>query len=103
MREAPLLPPVIQVIPTSVTGYTIQWVVKLSKGPAPAKAVNKRLDFWEVLYSWRGQWMWEGIEAGQGLPYDMSWVAEGMKIHTLIWVTDGSYNRKKAIDLYGVG
>jgi hypothetical protein len=47
--------------------------------------------------------MWEGIETGQGLPYDMSWVAEGMKNHTLIWVTDGSYNRKKAIDLCGVG
>jgi hypothetical protein len=43
--------------------------------------------------------MWEGIEAGQGSPYDMTWVAEGMKNHTLIWVTDGSYNRKKAIDL----
>ena len=95
MREAPLLPPVIQGIPTSVTGYTIQWVVKLSKGPALAKSVNKRLDFWEVLYSWGGQWMWEGIEASQELPYDMSWVAEGMKNHTLIWVVDGSYNRKK--------
>jgi hypothetical protein len=84
VREAPLLPPVIQAIPTSVTGHTVQWVVKLSKGPALAKAVNKRLDFWEVLYSWGGQWMWEGIEAGQGLPYDMSWVAEGMKNHTSI-------------------
>ena len=103
VREAPLLPPVVQGIPTSVTGYTIQRVIKLSKGPALAKSVNKRLDFWEVLYSWGGQWMWEGIEAGQGLPYDMSWVAEGMKNHTLIWVTDGSYNRKKAIDLCGVG
>jgi hypothetical protein len=26
-----------------------------------------------------------------------------MKNYTLIWVTDGSYNRKKAIDLCGVG
>ncbi len=47
--------------------------------------------------------MWEGLETGQGLPYDMSWIAEGMKNHTLIWVTDGSYNKKKAIDLCGVG
>ncbi len=39
--------------------------------------------------------MWEGIEAGQGLPYDMSWVTEGIKNHTLIWGTDGSYNREK--------
>jgi hypothetical protein len=47
--------------------------------------------------------MWEGIEAGKGLQYDMSWVAGGMKNNTLLWVTDGSYNRKKAIDLSGVG
>ncbi len=47
--------------------------------------------------------MWEGIEASKGLPYDMSWVAEGMKNNTLLWVTDGSYDRKKAIGLSGVG
>ena len=47
--------------------------------------------------------MWEGIEAGQGLPCDMTWVAEGIKNYTLIWVTDGSNDRKKAIDLCGVG
>ncbi len=47
--------------------------------------------------------MWEGIEAGKGSPYDMLWVAEGMKNNTLLWVTDGSYDRKKAIDLSGVG
>jgi hypothetical protein len=74
-------------------------VVKLSKGPALVKAPNKRLDFWEFLYSWGGKWVWEGIEADQRLPYDMTWVAEEMKNYTLIWVMDGSYNRKKAIDL----
>jgi hypothetical protein len=47
--------------------------------------------------------MWEGIEAGQDTTYDMTWVAEGMINASLIWVTDGSYNRKKAIDLCGVG
>ncbi len=99
VREAPLLPTVIQGIPDSITGSIAQRVVKLSKGPALAKASNKRLDFWEFLYSWGGKWMWEGIEAGQGLPYNMTWVAEGMKSYTLIWVTDGSYDRKKAIDL----
>jgi hypothetical protein len=93
VREAPLLPMVIQGTPTSITGSIAQWVVKLSKGPALAKASNKRLDFWEFLYSWGGEWMWEGIEACQGLPYDMIWVAEGMKNYTLIWVADSSYDR----------
>jgi hypothetical protein len=33
----------------------------------------------------------------------MSWVAEGMANNSLVWVTDGSYDRKKAINLCGVG
>jgi hypothetical protein len=47
--------------------------------------------------------MWEGIEAGKDSPYNMSWVAEGMANNSLVWVTDGSYDRKKAINLCGVG
>ncbi len=47
--------------------------------------------------------MWEGIEEDQATKEDVTWIAEGMKINTLIWVTDGSYNRKKAKDLSGVG
>ncbi len=47
--------------------------------------------------------MWEGIEAGKDLPYDMSWVVEGTTNNSLAWITDGSYNRKKAIDLCRVG
>jgi hypothetical protein len=103
VREAPLLPTVIQGIPTSITGSISQWAVKFSEGLALAKASNKRLDFWEFLYSWGGKWMWEGIEASQGLPYDITCVAEGMKNYTLKWITDGSYDRKKAIDLCRVG
>jgi hypothetical protein len=33
----------------------------------------------------------------------MSWVANGPTIGSLIWVTDGSYDRKRASDLSGVG
>jgi hypothetical protein len=84
VREEPLLPTFIQSTPTSITGPTIQRVVKLSKGPVLAKALNGRQDFWEFLYSWGGQWMWEGIEAGKGSPYDMSLVVEGMKNNTLL-------------------
>ncbi len=103
VRKELLLPTFIQGTPTSITGPTVQRVVKLSKGPVLAKSLNGRQDFWEFLYSWGGQWMWEGIEASKGLPYDMSWVAEGMKNNTLLCVTDGSYDRKRAIDLSGVG
>jgi hypothetical protein len=33
---------------------------------------------------------------------DLKWVAEGMQNNTLVWTTDGSYNRKRAVDLSGV-
>jgi hypothetical protein len=102
VREELLLPTFIQGTPTSIIGPTIQRVVKLSEGPVLTKALNGRQDFWEFLYSWGGQWMWEGIEAGKGLPYNMLWVVEGMKNNTLLGVTDGSCDRKKAIDLSGV-
>jgi hypothetical protein len=103
MQEEPLLPLAIQGIPTSITGLSDQQVVKLFEGPALAKAPDKTIDFWEFLYSWGGKWMWKGIEAGKDLSYDMSWVAEGMGNNSLVWVTDGSYNKKKAINLCGVG
>jgi hypothetical protein len=42
VREEPLLPTFIQGTPISITGPTIQRVVKLSKGPVLAKALNGR-------------------------------------------------------------
>jgi hypothetical protein len=72
MREEPLSPLVIQGIPNSVTSFSDQQVVKVFKEPALAKVQDKTMDFWEFLYSWGGKWMWEGIEAGKDLPYNMS-------------------------------
>jgi hypothetical protein len=72
MQEEPLLPSVIHGIPTSVTGSSDQQVVKLSKGPVLAKGLDDELIFWELLHSWRGKWMWEGIEAGEDTQYDMT-------------------------------
>ncbi len=103
MQEEHLSPSIIQGVPTSVTSFSAQQVIKLSEGPALAKAVEETPDFWELLYSWGGMWMWEGMEAGKDSPDDISWIADGLKNSSLIWVTDGSYNRKKAKDLCGVG
>ncbi len=47
--------------------------------------------------------MWEGIDDDQDTKSDMTWIAEGMTHNLLIWVTDGSYDRKKAQDLSDVG
>jgi hypothetical protein len=47
--------------------------------------------------------MWEDIDFTQETTQDLKWVAKGMKNNTLVWMTDGSYNRKQAADLSAVG
>jgi hypothetical protein len=47
--------------------------------------------------------MWRNISNGNKPKHEIQWVAEGMTVGTLIWTTDGSYDRKKAADLLGVG
>jgi len=49
--------------------------------------------------------MWESIDNSQQSKHNLSWLVEGMKLkfNTLMWVTDGSYDRKRAADLCGVG
>ena len=102
-RKELYTPSVVLGLPTSVLGFSDQQVVKLNDGPALATAPKEITEFWKFLYSWGGTWMWEGIEEDQATKEDVTWIAKGMKINTLIWVTDGSYDRKKAKDLSGVG
>ena len=47
--------------------------------------------------------MWESIDESQQIKHNLKWLVEGMESNTLIWVTDGSYNWKRAADLCGVG
>jgi hypothetical protein len=47
--------------------------------------------------------MWEGINAAQTTKSDLTWLVEGKKSNTLVWVTDGLYDQKRAADLSGVG
>ncbi len=47
--------------------------------------------------------MWNNINAEEYPKDNMKWIAEGMTEGSLIWTTDGSYNRKRAADLLGVG
>jgi hypothetical protein len=102
-QEEPYRPPVILGLLTSVLGLSDQQVVKLSKGPVLANVPKETTNFWEFLYTWGGTWMREGIDEDQATKEDVTWIAEGMRNNTLIWVTDGSYDRKKAKELSGVG
>jgi hypothetical protein len=46
--------------------------------------------------------MWDGIDFTKDTTQDLKWVAKGMQNNTLVWMTDGSYNRKQAADLSSV-
>jgi hypothetical protein len=100
-REEPFSPTVVLGLSTSTLGFSNQQVVKLSKGPALAQASVEIKNIWEFLHSWGGNWMWEGIDDDQETKEDATWIANGMRHNSLIWATDGSYNRKKASNLSG--
>jgi hypothetical protein len=38
--------------------------------------------------------MWEDMDDSQATYADTLWITEGLKAKSLIWATDGSYNRK---------
>ncbi len=46
--------------------------------------------------------MWDDIGFAQETTQDLKWVAEGMQNNTLVWTTDGSYDRKRVANLSGV-
>ena len=102
-HEEPLSPAMVHGLPISVTGFSAQQVIKLSIGPALATETDARTGFWKFLHSWGGTWMWEEIKPGKDTPADVSWIVDGLRNGALIWTTDGSYDRKKAVNLCGVG
>jgi hypothetical protein len=61
------------------------------------------MNFSDFLYSWGGTWMWEGIDDDQTTEGDVTWIAEGMRNNLLIWVSNGSYDRKKVKELSSIG
>jgi hypothetical protein len=89
--------------PVSVQGSEETHVYKLNIGLTLARDPQQPSNFWEYLRNWGGEWMWEGIEDGQATKSGLSWLVQGMKSNTLLWVTDGSYDRKHAPVLSRVG
>jgi hypothetical protein len=89
--------------PTSFVRFTNTTTNRLNKGAPLAKGPLLPTDFWDFLNTWGGKWMWEGINKNQPAKLELTWLVEGMKSNTLIWVTDGSYDWKKAADLCIVG
>jgi hypothetical protein len=90
-------------VPTLVITISESRVNKLHEGPLPISKADALVSFWTFIDSRGGNWMWQEISNGDKPKDDMQWVADGMMAGTLIWTTDGSYDRKKAADLSGVG
>jgi hypothetical protein len=88
--------------PTSVIVLPTNSVNKLQEGPPLVLLQTNSISFWDYIAKWGRTWMWEGINATQRTKEDTTWIAEGMQEGTLIWTTDGSYNRKGVADLSGV-
>ncbi len=90
-------------LPVSVQGLDSTCVYKLNTGTTLARGSQQPSNFGEYLRAWGGEWMWGEIEDGQATKRDLTWLFQGMKSNTLVWVTDGSYDRKRAPLLSGVG
>ena len=60
-------------------------------------------NFWDFLSEWGGDWMWDNIFTDQYSTRDLTWLVEGMKAGSLIFIADGSYNREKAAKISGTG
>jgi hypothetical protein len=89
--------------PTSVRIISSTKVNKLQEGPRFINSPKEHTNFWDFICSWGVCWMWDDIDFTQDTTQDLRWVADGMQNNTLVWTTDGSYDRKRAADLSGVG
>jgi hypothetical protein len=90
--------------PTSVVIFTTTTVNRLNIGAPLAKGPLLPTDFWDFLNMWGGMWTWEGINKNQPTKHELTWLVEGMKSNTLIWVMDGlSIGRRQQIYAGSVG
>jgi hypothetical protein len=76
---------------------------KLQDGPPPLATTEDQKPFWDFIATWGGSWMWRDIDNVAKPKDNIQWIAEGMTAGTLVWTTNGSYDRKRAADLSRVG
>jgi hypothetical protein len=101
--EEPLTPQFKPGAPTLVIGFTDKNVNKLNKGVQLVKGPSLPTDFWNFLDTWGGKLIWEGINENQLTKHILTWLVDGMKSNTLVWVIDELYDQKKMADLCKVG
>ena len=60
---------------------------------------HEQQSFVDYLHSWGGSWLWDGLV----IPDDPAWIADSMRDGTLLCVTDGSHDGKRARRLCSAG
>jgi hypothetical protein len=82
--------------PVSVQGVDDMHINKMNISPALARGPQQHSNYWEFLRSWGGKWVWDVVKDSQATEHNLSWLIQGMGANSLIWVTDGTYDRKHA-------
>ena len=89
--------------PASVDCSFASEATLLSTGPPLASGPSDPTDFWKYLKNWGGVWMWDTFHLDDPSSADLSWLVLAVRNNTAVWVTDGSYDRKRAPTVSGAG
>lgn len=96
---APVTPDLLEYKPCSVRRITSEVVYLGATGPDHVPSTPITHDFLSYLKSWGGNWMWDGIVLRGSFQHVLSAVKESRAC----WVTDGSYDRKRAPSISSAG
>ena len=99
-------------LPTSVFPISIQRTLSFDRkqaikieggvGTKHAEPALPISDFWELLRSWGGNWMWSNVHF-DSRDTDLGWLRDAISNGTSIWVTDGSYDEHRGPRFSGAG
>ena len=90
-------------VPASVDSSVGDVANLLSTGPSLATGPSQPTDFWKFLKSWGGMWMWDQFHLDDPSSADLTWLVTAIRNNTAVWVTDGSFDRKRAPTVSSAG
>jgi hypothetical protein len=99
LGPAPVLPDLLEYKPCSVRKLTSELVYLGQTGPAHVSTEPITHDFLSFLKSWGGEWMWSGITLRGTFDNVLASVRDGIAE----WVTNGSFDRKRAPSISSAG
>lgn len=94
------VPASCDVLPTTTHGADRR-VLLLNSGPPVHLATHLPQSFWDTLADFGGNWMWKNLHLDTS--DSVEWLLTALEHGSLLWVTDGSYDGKRAPDISGAG